>query len=383
MNRRRLVRDLDAALRRSPVTALLGPRQCGKTTLARSLLLSTRRARGAVTTFDLEDPDALLALEAPKATLGALEGLVILDGIQRRPDLFPVLRVLADRQPRPARFLLLGSASPDLLRQSSESLAGRLAFVEMAGFDLWEVGVERQAKLWSRGGFPRSFLARSDRASFDWREDFCRTFLERDIPQLGFSIPALTLRRFWTMVAHYHGQTWNSSEVAASLGINDVTARRYLDLLAGAYVVRVLPPWFENLGKRQRKAPKVYLRDTGLLHSLLRIPDLAALLAHPKCGASWEGFVIEQILRLLPTRDAYSWAVHDGSELDLLVFHQGRRIGFEIKRTDTPALTRSMTIARDDLRLDALWVVYPGTASVALGPRIRTLPLARMRQALA
>ncbi len=252
----------------------------------------------------------------------------------------------------------------------------------MAGFDLAEVGAPHHLKLWSRGGFPRAFLARGGQASLAWREEFIRTFLERDIPQLGFSIPALTLRRFWTMVAHYHGQSWNGAEVAASLGINDVTARRYLDLLAGAFVVRLLPPWFENLGKRQRKAPKVYVRDSGLLHALLGLGSLPELLSHPKCGASWEGFVIEQLLRVLPTRDAYHWAVHEGAELDLLLLHRGKRLGFEIKRTDSPTLTRSMAIARDDLKLDALWVVYPGAASVTLAPRIRTLPATRMWEEL-
>lgn len=378
IRRAALVRQLQSALARSPVTALLGPRQCGKTTLARAVAIQRKATR-----FDLEDPDALLALQNPRATLGELTGLVLIDEVQRRPELFPVLRVLADRHPSRTRFLLLGSASPELLRQSSETLAGRIAFVEMGGFDLGEVGAARHQRLWWRGGFPRSFLARSDRESLLWREDFARTFLERDIPQLGFAIPALTLRRFWTMVAHYHGQTWNSAEVAGSMGINDVTARRYLDLLAGAYLVRLLPPWFQNLGKRQRKAPKVYLRDTGLLHSLLGIQSPTALLSHPKAGPSWEGFVIEQVLRLLRTRDAYYWAVHEGSELDLLVFHEGRRIGFEIKRSDLPGLTRSMTIARDDLELDALWVIYPGEASVTLAPKIRTLPLNQLARVLA
>jgi predicted AAA+ superfamily ATPase len=368
--RRTLEACLQAALLRSPVTALLGPRQCGKTTLA---LRQVRRQR--VTTFDLEDPNTLAAFENPKATLSDLEGLVIIDEVQRRPDLFPVLRVLADRAHSKAKFLVLGSASPELLRQSSETLAGRIAFVEMGPFDLWEVGTKKERPLWWRGGFPRSFLSRTDDASQAWLEDFTRTFLERDVPQLGSAIPSLTLRRFWTMVAHYHGQVWNGAEVGSSLGISETSTRRYLDLLAGAYMIRLLPPWFENLGKRQRKAPKVYLRDSGLLHHLLGISSPRALLSHPKCGASWEGFAIEQVLRLLPTRDVYYWAVHGGSELDLFVLHRGRRLGFEIKRSDSPTLTRSMTIARDDLKLDQLWVVYPGDKCFSLGPRIRTLPL--------
>lgn len=372
LRRAALAKAVAAALARSPVTALLGPRQCGKTTLAR-----TFADRSLATVFDLEDPNALLALENPKATLGELEGLVVIDEVQRRPELFPVLRVLVDRKRAAARFLLLGSGSPDLLRQSSETLAGRIAFVEMGGFDLWEVGAPKLQRLWWRGGFPRSFLARNDAESQAWREDFTRTFLERDLPQMGIAIPALTLRRFWTMVAHYHGQVWNSAEVAGSLGINDTTARRYLDVLAGAFMVRILPPWFENLKKRQRRAPKVYLRDSGLLHNLLGVQSPQALLSHPKCGASWEGFALEQVLRVLPSRDVYYWAVHQGSELDLLVFQGGKRIGFEFKRSDAPALSPSMTIARDDLKLDALWVVYPGDLSFELAARIKTLPLAR------
>lgn len=338
--------------------------------------------RGKATFFDLEDPNALMALASPKATLEPLEGLVVIDEVQRRPDLFPVLRVLADRPRSRTRFLILGSASPELLRQSSESLAGRMALIEMSGFDLWELGPEREHRLWVRGGFPRSFLARDEADSLAWREDFIRTFLERDLQQMGVSIPSLTLRRFWSMVAHYHGRTWNSSEVAGSLGINDTTARRYLDVLAAAYMLRVLPPWFENLGKRQRKAPKVYFRDSGLLHSLLGVQSHEALLSHPVAGASWEGFVIEQLLGLLPSRDVYYWAVHAGSELDLLVFHRGKRLGFEIKRSDAPSLTQSMAIARDDLRLDALWVVYPGNLSYELAPKVRTLPLAQARRHL-
>lgn len=363
---------LRAAMARSPVTVLVGPRQCGKTTLARAV------AEGdGATFFDLEDPDTLLAFENPKATLGALEGLIVIDEVQRRPELFPLLRVLVDRPRSRARFLILGSASPDLLRQSSESLAGRVAFIEMGGLDLWEVGIAKESKLWWRGGFPRSLLARTDQDSIEWRDDFTRTFLERDIPAMGLSIPSLSLRRFWTMVAHYHGQSWNGAEIASSLGVNDTTARRWLDVLVGAYMVRLLPPWFENLGKRQRKAPKVYVRDSGVLHALLGIRTPRALLTHPKVGASWEGFAIEQLLRILPSRDVYHWAVHEGAELDLLVVRGDRRIGFEIKRADRPALSRSMITARDDLELDALWVVYPGDASVELADRVRTMPLSQ------
>lgn len=377
IRRARLREALADAVARSPVTALVGPRQCGKTTLAREL----GRAQKA-TFLDLEDPDTVLALESPKATLSELEGLVILDEVQRRPDLFPVLRVLVDRPRSKTKFLILGSASPELLLQSSETLAGRIAFVEMGGLDLWEFGAARESRLWWRGGFPRSLLAKSDAASLAWRDDFTRTFLERDIPQMGLTVPSLMLRRFWTMVAHYHGQTWNSAEVAASLGVNDTTARRWLDVLAGAYMVRLLPPWFENLGKRQRKAPKVYLRDSGILHSLLGVRSPRELLTHPKLGASWEGFAIEQILAIVGSRDAYHWAVHQGAELDLFVLQGQKRIGFEVKRTDLPKLTRSMTSARDVLELDLLWVVYPGDATVELGERVKTLPLRRARELL-
>jgi predicted AAA+ superfamily ATPase len=308
---------------------------------------------------------------------------VIIDEIQRRSDLFPILRLLADRDPPPARFLILGSASPDLLRRSSESLAGRIEFLEMAGFDMEETGVDGLPDLWWRGGFPRSFLAANDTDSVSWRENFIRTFLERDLPQLGLNIPALTLRRFWTMVAHYHGQTWNGSEIAGSLGINDTTARRHLDILAGAFMVRVLPPWFEKVAKRQRRAPKVYLRDSGILHSLLGITSPRALLTHPKCGASWEGLAIETVLRFLPTRDAYYWAVHGGPELDLLLFFEGTRLGFELKFVDAPELTRSMRVAMEDLSLDRILVIYPGDRRYILDDRIEAVPLKLIPEALA
>jgi predicted AAA+ superfamily ATPase len=336
---------------------------------------------GPVAFYDLEDDAVLEAfLVSAETVLAPLRGLVVLDEVQRRPELFRVLRRLADREEAPARFLLLGSAAPELLRQTSETLAGRVEFIEMGGFDLRETGTAESAKLWRRGGFPRSFLADDEEASVAWREAFVRTFLERDLLQLGFTIPALMMRRFWSMAAHYHGQTWNSTEAAASLGINDTTARRYLDLLAGAYMVRLLPPWFENLGKRQRRAPKAYLRDTGLLHHLLGIRDEAALMVHPKRGASWEGFAIGQILRAHPGAEAYYWSVHSGPELDLLLLHNGRRLGFEIKLADAPKVTASMHSALTDLRLDQLSIVYPGTKTLPLGERITLLPLAALAQ---
>jgi uncharacterized protein len=367
-----LVARVRTALGRSPVTVLVGPRQCGKTTLAGTV----GTGRRGVTRFDLEDPADLLALEHPVEALGRHRGLVIVDEVQRRPDLFPVLRVLADRRPLPARFLLLGSASPDLLRQGSESLAGRVEIIEMGGFDLSEVGAGAAQRLWIRGGFPSSFLARTQEASTTWRENFIRTFLERDLAQLGLDLPPLTLRRFWTMVAHYHGQTWNASEIGRSLGVSDVTTRRYLDVLTGAFMIRQLPPWFENVAKRQVRTPKVYVRDSGLLHALLGIDSYRSVLGHPKVGASWEGFAIEQLLRALQPREAYFWSIHGQAELDLFVLHRGRRLGFEFKFADAPKVTRSMEIALRDLRLDALTVVYPGEKEYVLGPKISVTPLA-------
>ncbi len=357
------------ALRVHPVAALLGPRQCGKTTLAR--IIQDREA----TTFDLEDPVDRQQLDAPMTVLENLRGLVVIDEVQRRPELFEILRVLVDRPENEARFLILGSAAPSLMKGASESLAGRIGFVDLSGFDLSEVGADKRDTLWDRGGFPRSFLAPDGSASTVWREGFLRTFLERDIPQLGITIPAETLRRFWTMVAHYHGQTWNAAEFARSLGASEHTARRYLDILAGSYMVRVLPPWFENIKKRQVKAPKVYIRDTGVLHSLLQLPSLSDVMKHPKLGASWEGFAVEHVISSFNTRDAYYWATHGGAELDLLVFRSGKRLGFEFKFSDAPSLTRSMHVALEDLKLDHLHVVYPGTKRYPLHRKVTVIPL--------
>jgi len=310
--------------------------------------------------------------------LERLSGLVVIDEVQRRPELFELIRVLADRPNEATRFLLLGSASPQIVRGVSESLAGRVGLVDLSGFDLRETGVDELSKLWIRGGFPRSFLAEDDDASLAWRDSFVRTFLERDIPQLGITIPAETLRRFWTMVAHYHGQIWNAAQFARSLGASENTARHYLDILSGAFMVRVLPPWHENLGKRQVRSPKVFLRDSGILHSLLQIRSRSDLEAHPKLGAAWEGFAIEQVITLLGTRDAYFWATHSGAELDLLVIVNGRRYGFEFKFSDAPGRTRSMTIARDDLELERLFVVYPGSREYELDATIDVLPLSSL-----
>jgi len=354
-----------------PCVAILGPRQCGKTTLARMLAASEPET----SFFDLESPLDQRRLSMPQRALGGLRGLVVIDEIQRLPGLFEVLRVLLDRPEQPAQFLTLGSASPSLVKGVSESLAGRVGFLDLAGFDLRETGGDAMESLWSRGGFPRAFLAPDDAASYDWRDGFIRTFLERDIPQLGITVPAETLRRFWTMIAHYHGQVWNAAEFARSLGAGEGTARRYLDILAGAYMVRVLPPWFENLSKRQVKAPKIYIRDSGLLHTLLSVQSAGDLYAHPKLGASWEGFAIEQILAAFGNREAYFWATHGGAELDLMLIIHGKRYGFEFKVSDAPGSSRSMHIALADLGLDQLWVVYPGDEEYELAERITALPL--------
>jgi len=365
---------MDHALRHNPVVALVGPRQSGKTTLARQI----RRSRNQVHYFDLENPEDLMLLDNPMQGLKDLSGLIIIDEVQRKPDLFPILRVLADRQPLRARFLVLGSASGHLLRQTSESLAGRIAFLEMPGFDFAEITPRPVDRLWLRGGFPRSFLATDEQASFEWRQQFIRTFLERDILQLGVHIPPLMLHRFWTMVSHYHGQTGNNSDLGRSLGVADTTIRRYLDLLSDAFMIRQLPPWFENVGKRLVKAPKIYLRDSGLFHALQRIRNMNELRRHPKLGASWEGFALEQVARLHRNGDLYFYATQAGAELDLLMVAGERRYGFEFKYADAPTMTRSMHIALRDLKLKQLWVIYPGSRSYPLHARVNALPLTRI-----
>ena len=373
LERNALESSVLAALSRSPAVALVGPRQIGKTTLARAL-----QGSGSSNWFDLEDPQVEAQMAAPMVALKDLRGLVVIDEVQHAPNLFKVLRVLIDRPDNPARFLLLGSASPALLRQSSESLAGRLEVIEAGGFTLDETGARDAAALWWRGGFPRSFTATGDEASRIWRREFIRTVVERDLPQLGMTVAAPALYRFWSMLAHYHGQTWNSADPARSLGVNESTVRRYLDWLTQAYLVRQLQPWFVNLGKRQIKAPKIYLRDSGLLHELLGIADLGALARHPKCGASWEGFALDQVLRIARPDQAYFWATQAGAELDLLMFKDGRRVGVEFKRTDAPQITPSMRIALHDLALDTLYVVYPGDRRYALAQRVEAVPLAAL-----
>ncbi len=307
-----------------------------------------------------------------------LRGIVVIDEVQRKPDLFPILRVLCDRDPLPARFLILGSASPALLRQSSESLAGRITTIRMSGFNLEEVGLEFQKAHWLRGGFPRSFLAETNQVSLEWRKDFISTFLERDVPQFGVKIPATSLFRFWSLMAHYHGQIWNGSEAARALNISEATVRRYVDLLQDLYMIRQLHPWFSNLGKRQVKSPKIYFRDTGLLHYLLGIKSDHELNLHPRLGASWEGYVIEEVIKSTQPEDAYFWATHSGAELDLLLIKRGKRIGVECKRMDAPKLTPSMRTAMQDLELDKLTVIYPGNQPYSLAEGVFVLPLSRI-----
>lgn len=359
-----------------PAVALLGPRQCGKTTLAR--LIADKETPS--TFFDLENPVDLQRLSSPMQALKDLTGLVVLDEIQRKPDLFELLRVLVDRPQVDCRFLLLVSASLDLVKGVSESLAGRIGFVDLAGFKLFEVGADKRDMLWMRGGFPRSFLAEKESDSINWRDNFIRTFLERDIPQLGLTIPAETLRKFWTMIAHYHANIWNAAEFARSLGTSENTIRRYLDILSGAYMLRILPPWYENLKKRQVKSPKIYIRDSGLLHSFLQIASLADLQGHPKIGSSWEGFALDQVIRYFNSRDAYFWSTHAGAELDLMLLLKGKRVGFEFKYADAPGTSKSMHIAIEDLNLEQLWIIYPGNKTYQLTEKITVLPLDQLSQ---
>lgn len=368
-----LVSHIQTALGRSRIVALIGPRQSGKTTLAQTFV-----ATSSVNYFDLEDPVSSSRLEEPMVALRMLQGLVVIDEIQRRPDLFPLLRVLADRQPLPAQFLILGSASPTLIQSASESLAGRLETIQVSGFSLAEVGTDVMMTHWLRGGFPLSFLSADDANSLVWRKNFIQTFLERDLPQWGIRIPAATLLRFWTMLAHYHGQTWNAAEAARSFGISEMTIRRYLDILEGVFMIRLLLPWHANVNKRQVKSPKIYFRDSGLLHYLLGIRSDLDLYTHPKTGASWEGYAIEEAIKAFAPDEAYFWRTHNGAELDLLLLKAGLRIGVECKRVDAPRLTPSMRTALEDLELDRLIVFYPGDRAYPLAERIQVIPLAQL-----
>jgi uncharacterized protein len=373
INRIRHLERLSWLFRTFPVVAILGARQVGKTTLARAF---GKTLTGPVTHLDLERDADLALLADPELVLGPLQGLVILDEIQRRPELFPVLRVLADRPGSDTKFLVLGSASPDLLRQSSESLAGRIGYHHLRGLALDEAGTASLDRLWLRGGFPRSFLAPGEAESVEWRRSFLQIFLERDLPQLGVRTPAETLRRFWSMVAHYHAQTWNGAEIARAFGVGESSVRRYLDLLTDSLVLRQLLPWHVNLGKRQVRSPKVFVEDSGLLHTLLGIESREDLEGHPKVGASWEGFLIKEIIERLNARpeECFFWATHTGAKLDLLVISGRRRLGFEVKRTTAPRLTRSMAVVLEDLNLERLEVVHAGEATFPLGAKVRALP---------
>lgn len=377
INREKEIAALQGLLKRHPIVGVIGARQVGKTTLVRAY---AAQYPAPVTFFDLENPEDLSRLADPMLALKTLQGLVVIDEIQRLPELFPVLRVLVDRVDSPCRFLILGSASPVMLRQSSETLAGRILYHRLHGFDLQEIGVFHHDRLWLRGGFPRSFLADDENESHEWRRGFIQTFLERDLPQLGVSIASTTLHRFWRMLAHYHGQVWNASEFARSFGLADTTIRSYLDTLTAALVVRQLLPWSENISKRQVKSPKVYIEDSGLLHTLLNLPTHHDLEGHPKIGASWEGFAIQQIIARLTAHpeECFFWATHAGAELDLLVVRGNRRLGFEIKRTSSPKVTRSMHCALQDLRLQQLTIIHAGQHSFPMAEAIHAVAFARL-----
>ena len=370
INRSALLNSIREALNRSRVVALIGPRQSGKTTLAREFV-----SVESLNYFDLEDPTSLMRLEEPMTALRNLEGVAVIDEIQRKPELFPILRVLSDRIPLPAKFLILGSASPELVKGSSESLAGRIETLSISGFSLAELGSNNLLPHWLRGKFPLSYLASSDQDSYIWRKNFIQTFLERDLPQMGVRLPSATMLRFWTMLAHYHGQIWNSAEPARSLGISEPTVRRYLDLLEGLFLVRRLQPWHTNIKKRQVKSPKYYYRDSGLLHYLLGISTQLELESHPKLGLSWEGYALEEIIKVTEPDQVYFWAAHSGAELDLLVIKDGRHYGVEFKRVDAPKVTVSMRAALEDLQLEHLAVIYPGVLGYPLVEKVTAVPL--------
>jgi len=377
IGRNQELKKLTGLLKRHHIVGLLGARQVGKTTLARMIL---EKKKGAFPYFDLEDPEDLARLADPMLTLKELRGLVVIDEIQRIPELFQVLRVLVDRPRSNVRFLVLGSASPALLRQSSETLAGRIIYHELGGFSISEVGIKNYKQLWLRGGFPRSYLARSNSQSDEWRRAFVRTFLERDLPQLGINIRSTTLRRFWTMLAHYHGQIWNASEFGRSFGVADTTVRNYLDILTSAMVIRQLQPWYENISKRQVKAPKFFIADSGLLHTLLNLKTQTDVEGHPKLGASWEGFVIEQVIRHLGLRleECFFWATHSGAELDLLITRGQERVGFEVKRSVIPQMSPSIRNAVADLKLSRLDVIHSGEHTFGLSKKVRAVSFSRL-----
>lgn len=364
-----ITKHITQALDRGRIVSLLGPRQCGKTTLARQFA-----KLGSSLYFDLEDPVDSAKMGEPKNVLENLKGTVVIDEAQRQPELFPLLRVLADRVPLPSKFLILGSASPNLIKHASESLAGRVERITIGGFSLDEVGTKKSDRLWLRGGLPRSFLANTDEESFTWLREYTQSFVERDLPLHGVSLPAMTLLRFWTMLAHYHGQVFNASEIARSLGISVMTVKRYVDVLSGVFMIRQVQPWFGNLKKRHVKSPKIYFYDTGILHSLLGIQTKDDLSAHPKYGASWEGFVMDEVIRSVELHEVYFWATHQGAEIDLVFNKGGRMYGVEIKRVDAPTMTPSMRIALEDLKLERIAVIYPGKRRYSIHKQIDVVP---------
>ncbi|MEM7174086.1 MAG: ATP-binding protein [Bacteroidota bacterium] len=366
----------------TPIVALLGPRQCGKTTLAKQYAENLHRQKEAITFFDLEDTFDLMRLENPRLTLESLSGLIIIDEIQKRPDLFPILRVLIDKNRAKQRYLILGSASRELIKQSSETLAGRIGYIELTPFQTSETN--QMERLWLRGGFPPSYLSVSQPKSRAWRKAYIKTFLEQDIPALGFNIPANQLRRFWTMIAHYHGQIFNASQLGRSLNLSHNTIKKYLDLLTGTFMIRTLKPWHENIKKRQVKSPKIYFRDSGIFHALMRITEKKELLSTPYLGASWEGFVLEEVIRAhmpeIDEHDCYFWSTQSGAELDLLIVSSNQKIGYEFKYQDAPKITKSMRIALEDLQLSKLTIIYPGTKSFQMDEKIFLTNIAELLQ---
>jgi len=375
IGREHICESVYSGIKNNPVTALLGPRQCGKTTLARDIASKLNSLY-----FDLENPLDEAKLKTPQLIFDSFEGLIILDEIQTKPDLLPLLRVYSDKKPLKIRFLILGSASPELMKKSSESLAGRVHFIDMAGFSVDEVGGEKLNKLWSRGGFPKAFLAKSDADSIEWRYDFIKMFLERDVLKLGLGVSSATMRRFWEMITHYHAQIWNSSEIGSSMGVSHTTAQKYLDALTGTYMVRQLMPYYGNIGKRFVKSPKIYLRDSGIFHTFLNVTTFKELLVNPKIGASWEGFACEQVLNRFGERDSFFWRTYNEAELDLLLLRKGKKYGFEFKCFDAPVLTKSMKIAKEDLKLEHLWVVYPGKQTYSLDKWCTCNPVTEMEK---
>jgi uncharacterized protein len=377
IRRSKELRILSERLAESPVVAILGPRQCGKTTLAHQF--ARMNSKTPITFFDFENPQDLAKFDHPLLALQDLSGIIIIDEIQRKPELFPTIRVLVDKNPK-AKYLVLGSASRDLIAQSSESLAGRISYVEMGGFSLDTISVNHMEKLWVRGSFPRSYLAKTNESSFQWRQDFISTFLERDVPNLGIRIPAPSLRRFWMMLSHYHGQIFNASEIGKSLGISDTTARRYLDILSGTFIIRQLQPWYYNTKKRLVKRPKLYFRDSGIINTFLSTVDNTQLMRHPKLGSSWEGFALEQAIQYLNLKEeeVFFWAVHTGAEIDMVFKKNGRLWGIECKYHDAPKMTKSIISAQSELSLEHVWIIYPGKKSYQLNKHTSVIPLSKL-----